>query len=451
VDDVSEDGVGPAPGVNGAGDGVGPTRRYARYVLFMIFVVTLLNVLDRSIVAILLEEIRVDLGASDRAMGFLAGLGFSIVHVAAATPIARWADRGVRRSILAGGVHIWSGATAASGLVHSYLQLLVARSVVGISEAAGGPPSQSLLADYFPPERRATAMALNSVGAALGIALGLLIGGLIGREYGWRRAFLCAGLPGIAFAILFRLTVREPRRGGLERGHKAPPVTSTKEGLAMLFRRRSLVLLIVAAGFHNFVAFSLSIWTPTFLIRLHGMDMATAGLALVVTGPTATALGAFLGGQLTDRLAKRDVRWTMYIPACGAFLAIPWMAAFVMSPASATFQIGSTQLPIALLFYSVGSGFAGAYAGATWAMAQTLAPVSVRVLAAAVLTIVANLIGQGMGPFSVGWISTALSDRAGEDALRYALLTPVAALFVAGCLNLLSSRHLRHDLEADHL
>jgi MFS family permease len=322
---------------------------------------------------------------------------------------------------------------------------------VGISEAAGGPPSQSLLADYFPPERRATAMALNSVGAALGIGLGLVIGGLVGREYGWRTAFVVAGLPGVAIAILFRLTVREPRRGGFERRQEALPVTSTREGLAILFRRRSLVLMIIAAGFHTFVAFSLSIWTPTFLIRLHGMDMATAGLALVVTGPTATALGAFLGGRLTDRLAKRDVRWTMYIPACGAFLAIPWMTAFVMSPASSTLQIGSVQLPIALLFYAVGSGFAGAYAGATWAMAQTLAPVSVRVLAAAVLTIVANLIGQGMGPFSVGWISTALSARAGEDALRYALLTPIAALLVAGCLNLLSSRHLRRDLGADHL
>lgn len=462
------DDAGPNADRSDEGADAPVTRRYARYVLFMTAVVTMLNVLDRSILSILLEEIRIDLGASDRAMGFLAGLAFSIVHVAAAIPIARWADRGVRRSIIALGVLVWSAATAACGLATHYLHLLAARSVVGVSEAAGGPPSNSLLADYFPPERRALAMAMNSVGATIGIAGGLVIGGLVATAYGWRMAFVVAGLPGVLFALLYWSTVREPVRGALEPTLDVTPIESTREGIAILLQRRSFVFLVLSAGFHNLVIFSFSVWTPTFLIRVHGMDMASAGLTLVLAGPAMSSLGAYLGGRATDRLAKRDVRWTMYIPAIGAFLAIPWLAIFVLAPASWTLSLGSSTLPVAILFYAGGSAFAGVYAGATWAMGQTLAPVPVRALGAAVLTISANLIGQGIGPFSVGWVSTALAASAvgagalssgsvgaapmsSAEALQYALLLPVCALAVAGSLNLAASRYLHRDLGAKHL
>lgn len=210
-----------------------PPTPYAWYVLAMMFSVTALNVADRNILQVLLQPIKEEFQVSDTAMGLLVGTGFAVVHIFASLLIARWADRGVRRSIIAGGLLLWSGLTLISGLTRSYWQLLFARVGVSAAEGAGSAPAHSLLCDYFPLDRRARAMAIVGMGGIAGMGLGLALGGTIAELYGWRSAFFVLGFPGILLAIAVRLSVREPERGRLDEG--AAPVAARPAAMPSVF------------------------------------------------------------------------------------------------------------------------------------------------------------------------------------------------------------------------
>src|SRR5688572_22703355 len=193
-----------------------PSPAYARYVLALLFAVYVVNFIDRQILAILLEPIKADLGVTDTAMGFLTGIAFALFYTVAGIPIARLADRSVRRTVIAVGLAVWSGMTVLSGLARSFTQLALARIGVGIGEAACTPPAHSLLADYFPPERRGTALAVYGMGIHVGILFGFLVGGWMNELFGWRQALFVVGAPGLILAIVVRLTVREPVRGAAD-------------------------------------------------------------------------------------------------------------------------------------------------------------------------------------------------------------------------------------------
>src|SRR5215475_3819007 len=186
---------------------------YAYYVLGVLVVVYIFNFIDRQILAILLQPIKEDLKISDTALGFLTGFAFALFYTIAGLPLARIADRWVRRSLIALSLATWSIMTAASGLARGFTDLALARIGVGIGEAGATPPAHSLLSDYFPPEKRATVLALYASGIYVGVGLGFWLGGWINDAYGWRAAFFVVGLPGVAMALLVRLTVREPVRG----------------------------------------------------------------------------------------------------------------------------------------------------------------------------------------------------------------------------------------------
>src|SRR5262245_5180834 len=185
---------------------------YRRYALSLLLDVYVFNFVDRQILNILAEAIRVDLGLSDTALGFLGGIAFAVFYTFAGIPIARWADRGVRRSIIALGLLGWSAMTAASGLARSFAHLALARVGVGLGEAACSPPAHSMLSDYYPPERRGTVFSIYALGIPIGSAIGTFAGGWIMEMFDWRTAFFVVGLPGIALAALVRLTLREPPR-----------------------------------------------------------------------------------------------------------------------------------------------------------------------------------------------------------------------------------------------
>ena len=180
---------------------------YRSYALALLVVVNVFNYLDRQILSILLESIKRDLQLSDTALGFLTGIAFALFYTFAGVPIARWADRGTRRTIMALGLAVWSGMTALTGLAQSFTQLALARIGVGVGEAACSPPVHSLLSDYFPPERRGTALSIFSLGVPIGIMIGYLVGGWINQYFGWRTAFFVVGLPGLLLAVVVRLTV----------------------------------------------------------------------------------------------------------------------------------------------------------------------------------------------------------------------------------------------------
>jgi len=284
------------------------SERYRSYALGLLLVVYVFNFIDRQILTILLEPIKQDLELSDTALGFLTGFAFAFFYTFAGIPIARWAASGSRTTIIALGLFLWSAATALTGFARGFVHLAAARVGVGLGEAACSPPAHSLISDYFPPERRATALGIYALGIPIGGAIGTLAGGWINELFDWRTAFLVVGLPGVALALVTRLTLREPPRGRFDAPAAAGAQReSIREVFAFLWGLRSFRHMSFAAALHAFVGYGAAAFAPSFLIRIH--DFSTGELSTWLAGIAITfgSLGTYLGGSFTDGLAQRDV------------------------------------------------------------------------------------------------------------------------------------------------
>lgn len=424
-------------GSTAARDGAVSTA-YASYVLALLFVVYVFNFIDRQVLAILLEAIKADLGASDTAMGVLSGFAFALFYTCAGIPIARWADRGSRRSIIALGLGAWSAMTAASGLARSFAELALARVGVGVGEAAGSPPAHSLIADYFPPERRATALSIYATGVYVGAMLAYLGGGFIVTHFDWRTAFLVVGLPGVPLAVLVRTTVRELPRGYSEPtpAHAAP--VSIGEVVRYLAARPSFVALTAGASCAALGGYGMLAWGPAFLGRVHGMDSVAIGTWLGLSIGIAGSAGAYLGGVLADRMGVRDRRWYMWLPAAEIVAAVPFALGFLL------LESRVAALACFVPFYFL----ANMYIGPMLSMTQGLVQLRMRATASAILLFALNIVGLGAGPFVVGALNDALGGRFGAEAIRYSLAAVAAMSLVAGWCFLRASRTLREDLDA---
>jgi predicted MFS family arabinose efflux permease len=412
---------------------------YARYVLALLFVAYVFNFVDRQILAILLQPIKEELGVSDTAMGLLTGIAFAIFYTFAGIPIARLADRRSRRAIIAFGLTAWSAMTAASGLVRTFGQLAAARVGVGIGEAAFVPPAHSLIADYFPPERRATALAVFSMGVHVGLAFGLVLGGWIAQLYGWRAAFFTVGIPGLLLAIAVRLTVREPERGITDALH-GTAAALTPESLATVFTTlrslRSFRHLALAAAFHSFGGYAFAIWGPTFFVRVHHMPTGQLGTLLGIVLGVGGMIGAISGGVLSDRLGMRDARRMLYVPAIATLVQIPcaWASLFWPTPITALVLLLPSAVMSAIWF------------GPVYALTQALVTPTMRATASAVLVFVINLIGLGLGPLAVGALNDYLTPTYGPEAIRYSLLILVVANLIAAYHFSRAAGTIREDL-----
>ena len=264
---------------------------YSYYVLAVLVLMNLFNFVDRQIVSVLLQQVKDEFLVSDEWLGLLSGMAFVVVHAVMGIPIARWADRGSRRDVIALGVFVWSALTALSGAARSFGTLVVLRAGVGIGEAAGTPPAHSLISDYFPPERRARALSIFAMGLYAGIMFGYLVAGWVGEHFGWRMTFVVVGLPGIALAALVFFTVREPERQTTVDSHPIGEVAR------YLFARPAYVCLLVAASVHAAAGYSIAHWGPTFLVRVHDFSYAEVGTALGLLTGLAGAAGALFGGR----------------------------------------------------------------------------------------------------------------------------------------------------------
>ncbi|MCP4904489.1 MAG: MFS transporter [bacterium] len=419
---------------------------YAWYVLGVFVLVTAFNVADRNILNALLEPIKTEFGASDTAMGLLVGTSFAAVHILASLIIARWADRSVRRSIVAGGLFVWSGLTALSGLATSYWQLFIARMGVSAAEGCGSAPAHSVLCDYFPLHMRARVMSIFGFGGIVGIGVGMGLGGTIAESFGWRAAFFVVGIPGAFLAILVRLTIREPLRGALDRPTDEETQPSIREVARFLLGRRSFIHMVVGAGCHTFAGMGTSAFYVSYLIRLHDLPVGTAALTYMLVGPLVGMVGVLVGGFAADHLGKRDVRWYMWLAALSSMLALPSSIAFVLWPSEWTIELAGHSLVAAALVLIPSSFFGTMYNGPTLAMTQSIARPAMRAQASALTTGSYNLIGMGLGPLAVGLINDALTPSLGAEAIRYGLLV-VGLMHLQGTLhNLLAARHLERDL-----
>ena len=369
--------------------------------------------MDRQILAILQEDIIRDLHLSDAQMGVLGGLAFAIFYAGLGLPVAWLADRGNRVRIIAAALAIWSGFTAAGGLAANFIQLLLARIGVGIGEAGSSPPSHSIIADLYPPEKRAGAMAIYSLGVGLGAAFGTIIGGTVATFYGWRVAMYVIGLPGLVLAGVIWAVMPEPKRGlsdaqvAMEQGKP-----SMREGFRTLVANRAALHLIMGFTLTSMIGYGLTAFGPSFLIRSFGFTKLDIALKVAPAAALVLAIAGVVSGKVADRLAR-----TRGLPAQATFVAICKTCAL---PFTVAFYLSSNPT-IAIGLYLVSLAFGAVYLGVTFSLIQSEAPMRQRATWAAITLLVNNMIGLGLGPTLVGALSDALKPAYGAESLRYAM------------------------------
>lgn len=414
------------------------SKAYRYYVLAILTVVYAFNFIDRQLLVILQEPIKAELGLSDTQLGLLTGFAFALFYVVCGIPIARWADKGVRRNIVALALTVWSGMTALSGLAGNFTHLLLARVGVAVGEAGGSPPSHSMISDIFKPKNRALALSIYSIGIYIGILFGFALGGWIAQTFGWRLAFFVVGLPGILLAILVRFTVKEPARGWSEnRTDHAEPAPPVLEVARFLWTRRSFRNIALAASMQAFIIYGIGNWLPSYFLRNFDIGLSELGAWMALTTGIGGAVGSFSGGWLADKFGARDIRWYLWVPAILTFLIVPVLSVIMLT--------GSLYLALALTapFHFLSA----AYLGSVLAVSHSLVTLRMRALTSAVLFFVLNLIGLGLGPLIVGMLSDFLAENEIANSLGNAMLVCgiIAALWSV-LHYLLATRTIREDM-----
>ena len=297
-----------------------PRQRWG--LLAVLFLVSTSNYLDRNVISVLLEPIKHEFHVSDTMLGLLGGFCFSIFYAVFGMPVARWADQGNRRTIITLALTIWSVMTVCCGLAQTFVQLAIARIGVGAGEAGAIPPAQSLIADYFSPQQRATAIAIFTAAATAGYLLGFGFGGYIAATHGWRVAFLVAGAPGLVLAVITRFTLSEPR---LRQRYTADRTDgeSVRESLVRLMAKRSFLYALAGCILYFLAAYGALIFVPSFLIRTLHVPLAEVSVKLGTVSAVASVVGTLGGGWIADQLARRDVRWLAWLPALALVLNAP--------------------------------------------------------------------------------------------------------------------------------
>ncbi len=413
---------------------------YRWYALSLLVVVYVFNFIDRSILGILVEPIKQDLGVNDTMMGFLGGIAFATFYTFLGIPIARLADSGSRRNVLAVCLAIWSGATALCGFAANFFQLLMARIGVAVGEAGGSPPSHSMISDMFPADKRATALAIYALGIPIGTMLGNLGGGWINEAFDWRTAFMVVGLPGVVLALIVRFTLKEPPRGvadGVQFDASAPP-PPVADVFRHLWSKRSFRFMSLGAALHAFVGYGVGYWIPAMFNRSHGIGTGEMGMALFYLG-FASIAGTFLGGYLGDKLGVRDARWYVWLPGLATIVSVPF-SVFVYTWDAPYVALWVLSVPYVLGAY---------YLGPTFALTQGMVGLRMRAMASSILLFVLNIIGLGLGPQFTGIASDVLnaSTDLGSDSLRWALVVSLVFNVLSALFYLIAAKTLREDLK----
>ncbi len=415
--------------------GFPPGYRY--YALGLLTVVYVFNFIDRQIVVILQESIKADLGLMDWQLGMLSGFAFAVFYVTMGVPIARIADKGVRRNVIAFSLALWSAMTALCGTVSSFWQLLLARIGVGVGEAGCSPPAHSIISDLFPVEQRATALSVYNMGINIGVFIGFLAGGWINEFLGWRWAFITVGVPGILFAVWVRFTLKEPPRGLSEKklvDNEPPPLMNV---FKLLWDRVSFRHMAMAAGLHAFVSYGVGGWMAPFLQRVHELGSGETANWLAPIAALPAAVGAFLGGYLCDRYGREDARMYIWIPAGAIIAALPFqLAAYFIA-----------DHRVAMLVYAIPVLLNACYLGPMLAMTHGLVSLRMRAVASSVLFLVLNFIGLGLGPLVTGILSDVFGAQIGAgEGLRWALVIVTLTNVWAAVHYFWAARTLREDL-----
>jgi predicted MFS family arabinose efflux permease len=413
----------------------------ARWALAILCFVYVLNFLDRQLLSILAKPIQDDLGITDGQIGRISGLYFAVFYCVLAIPIGWLADRTHRVRVLSLACALWSAATVACGFSANYAQLVLARMSVGVGEAGGVPPSYSIVADYFPPGKRGTALSLFNLGPPIGQALGVAFGASITAAYSWRSAFISLGAVGIVTAAIVLLFVREPARGGLDATRHVvarPAQDGFWSTCRMFFSHPVLLRLSLACAATQVVTYAVLNFTTLFLMREKGMTLQEIAVYYAILIGAGMGLGMYVSGRLIDRLARRSKTAYGYLPAVALALAIPFFIAFVSVP----------EWPLALVFLALPTFLNYFYLSPAVTLVQEEVQPDQRVLAGALLLLVMNLIGLGFGPTWLGAVSDLLRPSHPDNSLQLAFYTLVPFYLLAVLLHLWLASALKRQSEA---
>jgi predicted MFS family arabinose efflux permease len=395
-----------------------------------------LNFLDRSLISILAKPIQDSLHVTDSQLGLIGGLYFALFYCFISIPVGWAADRTNRVWILSLACALWSAATMACGLATSYLQLVVSRMTVGIGEAGGVPPSYAIISDYFPPGRRGTALGIYNLGPPIGAALGVAFGASIAAAYSWRDAFLVLGSVGLLAAAAVFLIVREPLRGGLDRPCPAGSVPSQfRQTILMFFSRPALLLAALGSGATQVVTYGAGNFATLFLMREKGMTLGQVAIYYALVVGIGMSAGIYVSGRVIDRFTQRWRQAYALVPAASLALAIPFFVGFVWAPTwplSIAFLVG----PFFLNFF---------YLSSSVTLVQEEVRPDQRVTSGALLLLVMNLIGMGLGPAFVGSMSDLFRATHPHNSLQLALYALVPFYGLAILLFLRLARVLKNE------
>jgi MFS family permease len=407
----------------------------------MMMIVMVINSIDRTVLSILVQDIKADLSLDDRQMGWLLGPAFTVFFLIASFPISAYADRGNRRLVISVGLFFWSLFTTVTSLATGFWSLFLLRMGVGIGEASASSPGQSLISSYVAPDKRGQSLSVIAIGSVLGLAIGMMLGGYVSEWAGWRTAFVIAGLPGIVFSVVFFRTIREPEK-------PAEPV-SWIQTLKEMWAIRTYRWIVAGQATALFASMGRNLWEPTFLRRVYEMGAGEAGSWYFLTSPLPSALGIYMGGRFADKLWKRDIRWAMWVPTIGQIVCIPLLTLFLLWPEDhrLPFSTIGGGFPVALLWSVVASIVGSWYAAPMLSMTQGLAPAAMRARAAALASAIGAMIGNGFGPLVVGDLNVRLEPAYGEHAIRYSLLAVVLTTLISAFCWFGASRHIRADFE----
>ncbi|MEM7267778.1 MAG: MFS transporter [Pseudomonadota bacterium] len=364
--------------------------------------------LDRQILSLQLNAIGAEFDLSDTQLGLLSGLAFAVVFVLCGFPVARIAAAGNRRKLISIAAAVWSLMTMATAGAQSFAHLLLARVGVAVGESGSVAPAHSVISDHYPVDRRTTAMATFAAGANLGVLFAFLIGGVIGQLYGWRTAFICAGVPGLILALVFwRYGPEDSDKR--ETGWTGALMTETWSAIRAHKGLWNAMWGMAATGIVTFGALA---WTPTFILRTHDLSQAQLGLFLALSVGVIGGIGTLLSGRLADHLGRRAPVWRIGVVFWAIIIAKPLALIFILSPTPV----------IALTAFSASAFLAAVFWGPTFAYAHAQLPSHQRPMATAIFLFLFNLVGLGLGPTLVGAASDALAAQGFENSLALALV-----------------------------
>ncbi len=432
------------------------SKAYLGWVMFILVLVYTFNFVDRSIISILAIPIQDELGVSDTMIGVMRGVAFALFYSVLGVPVAWLADRHNRVWIIAAALASWSAMTAVCGMAGNAVQLFFARMGVGVGEAGGIAPSYSIIADYFPPNKRATALAIFSLGIPIGSAVGIVYGGVMATIYGWRMAFIVIGAVGIVLAPLFLLTIREPARGRYD----AKPVEAKPKSVTILQvfnvlrKKKSFWFISFGAASSSIMGYGVFAWIPAFLVRSFGNElpaflgflpnwMIPAGASNLLYAAyffsvimlIGGMIGIFLGGFVADKIGGKNKSVYVLVPAIAFLITVPfYMTATLTGSLGTLFVI--LMFPVALSL---------AWLGPVISSIQHMVPPNMRATSTAIFLLINNFLGLALGDVLLGGMSDLLRGQFGDESLRYSILCGTVFYLMAAILFFLAAKPLKKD------